>query len=938
LTIAAAANAQGRRGRGGGQRAAVNPSDHPIFRDFSFRSIGPAVMGGRVDDIEALDDDPMTQYIGFATSGVWKTENNGTTWRPIFDEYGTGSIGDLAVSQRDPNIVWVGAGEPNNRQSSSFGDGIYKSTDGGGTFAHVGLRDTQTIARIVIDPTDDNVVYAAANGHLFGQNPDRGVFKTTDGGRNWAKVKSVDNDTGFTDIAMDPSDNRTLYAASYQRRRTPWGFNGGGPGSGIWKTTDAGANWMRLEGSGLPTNTMGRIGLSVYRSNPNIVYAQIEVLSAGGRGGRGGRGRGGGGGGEAQAAQPEQITSGVFRSEDKGATWTKMSSNNNRPMYYSQIRVDPNDDNVIYTMGASLYKSTDAGRNFGTLSGMGHGDHHAMWISPRDSRMVLLGTDGGFNVSYDAGATWDFNNTIAAGQFYAVGVDMRRPYYVYGGLQDNGSWGGPSMTRGGPGIINADWFRVGGGDGFYTQVDPTDHNILYTESQNGNMGRLDLSAGTRASIRPSAGGGGRGGRGGGGGNVVSGPDEMEGFRFNWNTPIAISPHNPRTIYTGAQYFFKSVDRGDTWTAGPDLSKNIDRTGLPIMGVAGDAPMVSKNDGVSNYGNITTLAESPAMPGVIWAGTDDGNVQLSRDGSISWANVADNIPTLRTNNHQISRVEPSRFDAATCYVTIDGHRSDDHNPYVFVTRDYGRTWESIASNLPRGNVNVIEEDTKNPNLLFVGTEYGLYATVDGGARWDRFMTGLPVVRVDDIVVHPRDADLVVGTHGRSILIADDITALQQLTPEAMSAPAHLFASRAAIQWKSKTEQSRGLSGTRRFAGENPQAGTAIAYHLSAAAVGPVAIEISNVQGEVIRAFEGESAAGLHRIRWDMRAQPSAPPAEEAVAEGERGGGERGQRGGGGRGGGGGGGQTVSPGTYLVTLKVGGAEYKQTVDVLEDVWMN
>ncbi|HEY8461033.1 MAG TPA: hypothetical protein VIM99_11665, partial [Blastocatellia bacterium] len=767
----------------------INQSDDPILKSFRWRSIGPASMGGRIDDIAAVESNPSVYYIGFATGGVWKTVNNGTTWEPIFDIYPTSSIGDIAVCQSDPNIIWVGTGEPNNRQSSSFGDGVYKSTDGGKTFVNVGLKETQTIARIVIDPKDANIVYVAALGRLFGPNKERGVYKTTDGGKTWTNVKFIDEDTGFTDIVIDPVDSKTLYAASYQRRRTPWGFNGGGPGSAIWKTTDAGRTWTKLEGNGLPEGLLGRIGLDVSRSNPNVVYAQIEVGASAGTGGGGPGGPGGGGGQQAQSNQPpDPKRSGVWRSDDKGKTWRIMSNNNNRPMYYSQIRIDPKNDQIVYTMGAPLYKSTDGGKTFQVIQGVGHSDHHALWINPNNANHLILGNDGGLNVSYDQGETWELINTIAASQFYAVAADMRKPYYVCGGLQDNGSWCGPSQTRtaavgggsgAGGGIVNADWYRIGGGDGFYVQIDPTDYATIYVESQNGAINRLDLRTGRSVSIRPRAAQRPRGQGGGGFGfggvnplqsNIVPAPPEGEQYRFNWSTPIALSPHNPRVVYVGANKLFKSLDRGDSWTASIDLTKRIDRNKLSIMGVEGDKPMASKNDGVANYGNIVTIAESPVLPGVLWVGTDDGNVQLSKDGGATWTNVADNVKGI-TGNYQVSRVEPSHFDAATCYLAIDNHRNDDLKPYLFVTRDYGATWTSIANNLPIGNINVVREDAKNKNLLFVGTEFGVFVSINGGAEWKKFMTGLPTVRVDDLLIHPRDNDLIAGTHGRGVWIID-----------------------------------------------------------------------------------------------------------------------------------------------------------------------
>lgn len=893
----------------------VNASDDPILREFVWRSIGPASMGGRVDDIEAVPSDPSTIYVGYATGGVWKTTNMGTTWTPIFDDYPVSSIGDIAIAPSNPNIIYVGTGESNNRQSSTSGDGVYKSVDGGKTFTHVGLEDTHHISRIVVDPKDPNVVYVAAMGHLFGPNRERGLFKTTDGGKTWTNTKVIDEYTGFTDVVMDPRDNRVLYAASYQRQRTPWGFNGGGPGSGIWKTTDAGKSWTRLTGHGLPdAPVMGRIGLAVAPSNPRIVYAQIELVPPPSAG------RGGGPGQEPQEPQPPDPTrSGLWRSDDAGRTWRIVSNTNNRPMYYSQVRVDPANPDIVYTMGAQLYKSTDGGKTFRTLSGYGHGDHHAMWINPRNGRHIILGNDGGVNISWDEGATWDYINTMPVGQFYAIGVDMRKPYYVCGGLQDNGSFCGPSRTRNPAGITNADWYRVGGGDGFYNLIDPTDPNIVYTESQNGNMSRLDLRTGERVTIRPRPRTPGRGGPPGQPSNVVPEPAPGEVYRFNWSTPIALSPHDPATIYTGAQRFFKSTNRGDTWTASEDLTKRIDRNTLPIMGVPGDQPMASKHDGTATYGTITTLAESPSRRDLIWVGTDDGNVQVSLDGGRTWTNVAPNIPGPK-GNYQVSRVEPSRFDPATCYVAIDNHRNDDWNPYVFVTRDYGKTWQSITSNLPRGNVNVIREDPKNPNLLYVGTEFGLYISLDGGREWKRFMTGLPTVRVDDLLVHPRENDLIVGTHGRSIYILDDITPLQQFGPHVAAADVHLFDVRPGTLWLTDTTLSRVNTGTKRFAAPNPPVGTAISYYLRAAA-GEVTITITDLEGKTVRTVRGPGRAGISRVQWDLRADPpprpaDAPPLPPGTPPPP--------------------GPLVRPGTYLVKLAAAGKELVKPVIVEEDRW--
>ncbi len=1003
----------------------VNWSTDPVLRRFVWRGIGPASMGGRIDDIAVGENDPYLVYVGFATGGVWKSTNNGTTWQPIFDQYSRASIGDIAIAPSDANIVWVGTGEPNNRQSSSFGDGIYKSTDGGKTFTHMGLRDSQSIARIVIDPKDANTVYVAVLGHLFGPNKERGVYKTTDGGKTWSNVKFVDEDTGFTDIVLDPSDSKTLYAAAYQRRRTSWGFNGGGPGSGMWKTTDAGKTWKRLEGNGLPAGLLGRIGLDVARSNPNIMYAQMEVGASVGTGGEE-QAIGGQptptpvpGASPSPSATPtpnasptptplDPKKSGVWRSDDKGRTWRIVNNENNRPMYYSQIRVDPKNAETVYVGGLNFSISTDGGKTFKSLEpNIPHSDNHAIWIDPTNSRHLLLGNDGGLDASYDQGATWEYINTIPAAQFYAVAVDMRKPYYVYGGLQDNGSWGAPSSTRNQAGITNADWFRTGGGDGFYSQVDPTDYNIIYSESQNGAMQRLDLRTGRSVSIRPRTAmqrrGGGRGpqqgaaagtgpgtpaatgtpatgapqtvgtpppatqppvepaadealqalataaaaqgfggGFGGFGGpaNVVPAPPPGTTFRFYWNTPLVISPHNPRIIYVGGDRFFKSLDRGDTWTASADLTKHLDRNTLSIMGVPGKDPMASKNDGYTSFGYIVTLAESPLLPGVLWTGTDDGNVQVSRDGGATWTNVAKNVPVLADKVgelYHITRVEPSHFDAGTCYLAVDGHRFDDLKPYLFVTHNYGATWQALTNNLPQlGHVNVIREDPKNKELLFVGTEYGLFISRNGGGEWQPFNSGMPNVRVDDILLHPRDNDIIVGTHGRGIYILDDITPLQQLSNKVTDADVHLFDIRPGTQWLNDVRYSRAATGGKLYRAANATTGTAISYYLKSAPTGDVKITIADYTGKVIRNLMGTKDAGLNRVQWNLRGNPPPRPANLPAGFGG---------GGGGQGGGGGGfgglfnqGPPVEPGTYLVKLSVGGRDYTTKVVVEADIWMN
>jgi photosystem II stability/assembly factor-like uncharacterized protein len=1014
----------------------IHKSTDPILRNFTWRSIGPANMGGRIDDIAVVESNPSTYYVGFATGGLWKTTNNGTTFTPVFDEQPVTSIGDIAIAPSDPNIVYVGSGEPNNRQSASFGAGMYKSTDAGKTWKPIGLVETQSIARVVVHPKDPNIVYVAAIGHLFGPNKERGLYKTTDGGATWTNTKFVDPDTGFTDVVMDPANPNTLYAASYQRRRVPWGFNGGGTGSGLWKTTDAGKTWTRLTGNGLPNNPIiGRIGLDVARSKPGTIYASIEVGSSGGtgagvnddgtlvdpgagRGGGGGAGGGGGGGGgrgQQPPPPPDPNKSGIWRSDDAGKTWKFLSNSMDRPMYYSQIRVDPTNSEIAYQGGAPFFKTVDGGKTWRQVQGLAHSDHHAIWIDPKNGNHLMVGNDGGLDVSWDQADTWEFVNSIGGvGQFYKISADMRKPYYVCGGLQDNGSWCGPSAVRSGNGILNSDWFRVGGGDGFYTANDQTDWRILYSESQDGATSRLDLGRGTTVSIRPR-GPGGRGGPpagaegvdpavlaqfgfgpGAANGNIVPPPPAGTFFRFYWDTPFILSPHNQSTIYLGGERVFKSMDRGNTWVMSPDLTKNIGRNDRPIMEVDGKAPMASKHDGAAAYSNVVTISESPVVPGIVWAGTNDGNLQVSRDGGLTWKNVADNVKGVPKETH-VSRVAASPFDAGGAYVTFDAHRTDDHKPYVFVTKDFGETWTSIAANLPTpGNTNVITPDDRNRNLLFLGTEYALYVSLDAGRSWKPFMQGLPTVRIDDIIIHPRERDLIVGTHGRSIWIVDDISPLEQMTDQTMTQDATLFDVRPATAWLNDIQKQITVGGQKNFRGQNPDPGTQISYFLKSDA-SDVKVEISDVTGRVVRTLDGSKTAGLNRVRWTLQAAPAgggrgvgggtgqaeqpaatapatqpaaanpaaAPPAagqqgtgredRPAGAQGQptQGGrgrgargagapaaaaaqgaqGARGGGGGGGRGRGGFGGPTLPAGTYLVKVSVNGKVVGQKTVTIE-----
>ena len=1039
--------------------AYVNRSGNALLSPFRFRSIGPASMGGRIDDIAVFEKDPRIIYIGYAAGGVFKSTNAGTTFTPIFEQYGSASVGDLAIDQTNPDVVYVGTGEPNNRNSSTFGDGVYKTTDGGKTFTHIGLRETQTIARIVIDPRNSRTVYVAATGHLFGPNKERGIYKSTDAGATWNRVHFVDENTGFTDLAIDPSNSNVLYAASYQRRRTGCCYNGAGPGSGLWKTENGGKTWARLTGNGLPPGNLGRIAVDVARSNTNIVYAQIEtdgadsaVVVNGGGGGGGGRGGydwcSNGGAQKGFAANtPDSLKKvpalsayrpGLYRSTNKGRSWTLVSNCNGRPMYFSNIRVDPTNPQTIYLANVRAAKSLDGGRSFAPIdSGLGSGnetvDQHAFWIDPANPDHVLRGSDAGFAVTWDQGATWEYVRTMATGLAYWVSADMSRPYNVYFGLQDNDSWGGPSAMRSRNGIRDHAWFRYGGGDGFQTAVDPTNKFVVFSESQDGNPQRTDLSTGTAKSIRPlappagrgggtgggagnaggaapaaapscvdgrivapptpgavgAAPGGGFGGRGGGAPNVVNGV-AGETYRFNWNTPYQLSPHDPNVIWLGGNRLFRSTNQGDLWVASADLTKQVDRCTITVMGVAGTKPQASKNDGVASYSTIISVRESPVLAGVVWAGTDDGNLQVSRDNGLTFTEVGKNITGLPQNAlsgdnpYWISRIEASHYDGATAYVSIDGHRSDDLAPYIFVTRDYGATWKRVTGNLPTfGNVQVIREDPKNPSLLYAGTEFGLFVSLDAGATWEKFMTGYPTVRTDDILVHPRDGDLIVASHGRSIWIADDITPLQQLTPAVRASDAALFDVRPAVAYLNDVRLDVYTGGEKQFEGENPARGTAVHFYLKSAA--EAKLTIADATGRALCEQTVKGVSGINRVQWTLAA-PMLTPA--APAGGGRGGVTAGavttgavttgavttgtaptgavttgavttgavttgtaptgtaptaagpdrSCSGGAGGGRGGGAAGATAGSYVVTLSVGGKTYTKTVQVLEDRWMN
>ena len=878
--------------------AAQAPGYKMALENMQWREIGPAIMGGRIDDLAVAETNPQTIYVGTASAGVWKTTNQGVTWTPVFEKESVSSIGAITVAPSDPSVLWVGTGEANNRQSSSWGDGVYKSTDAGKTWKNMGLAETEHIGRIAVHPSNPDVVYVAAEGRLWGPSKERGVYKTTDGGKTWTLSLFVNEDTGVSDLAMDPQSPDTLYAAAYERRRTPFGFDGGGPDSAIYKTTDGGATWKKLT-KGLPYaegGDTGRIGLAIFLRNPNIVYALVQHPKGG-----------------------------IYRSEDKGETWTKMSDTNPRPSYYSQVRVDPNNDLRIWVLGAPVYYSEDGGKTFVNTRGFRiHGDYHALWIDPANSNHMVVGTDGGIHFTWDNGRNWDYINTVPLGQFYEIGLDMRNPWWVCGGLQDNGSWCGPSATANIAGITNDDWFRVDGGDGFYAAIDPTDATTVYTESQDGNISRRDTRTTEARFIRP----------------LFKEGDPP--YRFQWNSPVIISAFDHNTIYYGGNFLFKSTDRGDTWTKlGGDLTTGVDRSKLAILGKVPDKDTLSRNDGVQDYPCITTIAESPLTADVLWVGTDDGNLQVSRDGGKTWKNVADRVPGVPKGTY-VSRVAASRSGEGAAYVTFDGHRSSDFTVYVFRTSDFGETWTSISNGIPAvgGTLHVIREHPKNSNLLFAGTEFGAFVSFDRGSSWLSLNNNLPTIPVDDIQIHPRDDDLVLGTHGRSIWVMDDISPLVHLDSKILDSDLHLFPIRSPFEWR--MYNNKGNTGSQWFMAHNPPYGALIQFYLKSAPSEkePIKISILDGDGKMIREIhcatpkpgapeQGrfgsapcEPKAGINRTNWDLRYSPWAEPTPQqlqAMAAGF-GFGPRGP--------------LVEPGRYTVKITAGKEEQTQTVEVQED----
>jgi photosystem II stability/assembly factor-like uncharacterized protein len=880
------------RRRAAADSAADTTHAGPSLAGLKLRSIGPAMISGRITDIAVNPRDKAMWYIGTASGGLWKTENAGTTWTPIFDDQAAYSIGVVTLDPKDPNVVWVGTGEYNAQRSVAYGDGVYKSDDGGRTWTNMGLKNSEHIGRILIDPRNSDIVYVAAQGPLYSAGGDRGLYKTIDGGKTWKRILSNGEWAGVADVALDPRNPDLLIAATWQRYRREWGYIAGGPESALWRSTDAGETWKKIT-TGLPSgDAVGRYGLAVAPRDPDVVYAIVEA------------GEGGG----------------FYRSTDDGVSWTKMNSYNSVGLYYARIYADPNDVDRVYAGDFMTQVTDDGGRTFRAVGEKDkHVDNHVVWIDPANSDHLLIGCDGGLYESFDRGQTYKFFGNLPLAQFYRVAVDNALPFYhVYGGTQDNSSVGGPSQTRATYGIVNSDWYFTQGGDGFQSQIDPEDPNTVYAQAQNGYLSRFNLETGENVDIIPQA------------------EPGQPALRWFWDAPLIISPHSHTRLYFGSQILWQSDDRGDTWRAvSPDLSRQIDRNRLKMMGRVWGVDALGKNTSTSYYGSIVTIGESPIKAGLLWVGTDDGLIQVSEDDGATWRRI-DHFPGVPDTTF-VSRVTPSAFDVNTVYAAFDNHKSGDFKPYLLRSTDLGKTWTSITGDLPdRGTAYTIIEDPKDPQLLFAGTEFGLYYTADGGKHWTRLKAGLPTIAVRDLVVQKRADDLVAATFGRGYYILDDIAPLRELTPAVLASNAALLPVERAPLFVQNSPLGD-THGGNFYRAPNPPFGTTFTYYLkdaiktrkeirqaaeqAAAKKGEdvfyppwdslkaeseeqppqLIFTITDAEGRVVRRLMESPKPGVQRVTWDLR-YPSVRPVTSGAAAGP----------------GDDGGPFAAPGTYHVAM--------------------
>ena len=809
------------------------PTGQAIKR-YKWRAIGPANMGGRVTDIVGVPGDPSTFYLGGADGGVFKTTNGGVTFEAQFTDQRAYSVGALALAPSNPEVVWLGSGEGDPRNSVGYGNGVYRSVDGGKSWNHLGLDKTERIKRIVVDPNDPDVACVCALGKEWGANPERGVFLTRDAGKNWEKVLYIDETTGCSDIAMELSNPKVLYAGMWTFSRKPWRFDDGGGQTAVYRSMDGGKTWEKIM-KGLPNKPMARIGLSVAQSQPNTVYMITEF---------------------------KDLSGTLFRSDDRGSHWKMVNDDPNlnfRPFYYSDVRVDPSNPDHLFTLSGRLSKSTDGGRTFKFIAQGVHGDHQSLWIDPKNGKHVLSGSDGGFQVSYDGGETWDIINNVELSQFYQIFVDNKVPYNVYGGLQDNGTWVGPSNSLVEDGIMKRHWTALAGGDGYYAVPIPGSENEIYANLQGGVIFHVDTKLGNVRNIHPYP------KITGSAGDAI----DKHKYRFNWDSPILVSPNDPNTVYTGGNVIFRSRDKGYSWEEiSPDLTTN-DKS----KQISSGGEIYQDNTAAEFHCTVLTIAESPKQKDVIWAGTDDGNVQLTMDGGKTWANVKNNIKGLPAFAW-VGKIHASEHDAGTAFVAVDQHRLDDFTPHAYMTTNFGKTWTDIGTGLPQDDyVKVVRQDPHNPNLLFAGMEHGIFASWDKGKTWTKLNMNLPPVSVRDLRVQARDRDLVIGTHGRGAWILDDIRPLEEMGSVASKA-AHVFPVRDAILWHYSSQMEN--LGDRTYRAKNPEYGAYINFYLQKDPKGPIEVNISDNSGKPIQTIKDTlSKAGINRIMWNLRSQGATP---------------------------------------------------------------